>query len=59
VSRARFHFAVGSPVSLAGIYRARAVDAGCAVAEVHESFRPVDGLPGRREVVRAWLPALS
>jgi hypothetical protein len=48
----------GFPVSLAGIYRARALDAGCAVAEVHESAWPVDSLTKHREVVRAWLPAL-
>jgi hypothetical protein len=56
VPRSCWFLAAGFPAELAEIYRARALDGGHAVAEVRELDRPVEGLPRRREVVRAWLP---
>ena len=56
IARAGFGFSVGFPLRLRQTYIARAVRAGCPVAEVRE----VDRLLGRctaRQVVAVWMPA--
>jgi hypothetical protein len=56
IARGGFAFSVGLPQRLSGVYTARAVRAGYAVAEVREVDR-LSRSCAARQVVAVWMPA--
>ena len=56
IARGGFAFSVGLPLRLSGAYIARAVRAGCAVAEVREVDR-LSRTCAARQVVAVRIPA--